>query len=177
MWARAVELLEQSDRLHRQFFHLGRSTARGPSWEPPVDLFESDRDLTIIVALPGVSPAQVEVVVDGGVLYVIGERPLPVAAGAVIRRLEIPYGRFERRINEITEMERLTEERFRQEWVTFKADDQKRDKSDDILRITDSKRQIRRHEKKVERENAGEHRQKRWSTSQENRRDDHRRHV
>jgi chromosome segregation ATPase len=34
--------------------------------------------------------------------------------------------RFERRINEITEMQRLTEERFRQEWVTFKADDQKR---------------------------------------------------
>ena len=34
--------------------------------------------------------------------------------------------RFERRINEITEMQRLTEDRFRQEWVAFKADDQKR---------------------------------------------------
>jgi hypothetical protein len=34
--------------------------------------------------------------------------------------------RFNRRINEITEMNRLSEERFRQEWVTFKADDQKR---------------------------------------------------
>ncbi len=34
--------------------------------------------------------------------------------------------RFERRVNEITEMQRLTEERFRQEWVSFKADDQKR---------------------------------------------------
>jgi chromosome segregation ATPase len=32
----------------------------------------------------------------------------------------------ERRINEITEIQRLGEERFRQEWVTFKADDQKR---------------------------------------------------
>ena len=32
----------------------------------------------------------------------------------------------ERRINEITEIQRLSEERFRQEWVTFKADDQKR---------------------------------------------------
>jgi chromosome segregation ATPase len=31
-----------------------------------------------------------------------------------------------RRINEITEMQRLGEERFRQEWATFKADDQKR---------------------------------------------------
>ncbi|OJX46161.1 MAG: hypothetical protein BGO78_04580 [Chloroflexi bacterium 44-23] len=34
--------------------------------------------------------------------------------------------RFERRINELTEMQRLVEDRFRQEWVSFKADDQKR---------------------------------------------------
>jgi DNA repair exonuclease SbcCD ATPase subunit len=34
--------------------------------------------------------------------------------------------KLERRINEITEMQRLTEDRLRQEWVTFKADDQKR---------------------------------------------------
>ena len=34
--------------------------------------------------------------------------------------------RFERRINEITEMQRLMEDRFRQEWVGFRADDQKR---------------------------------------------------
>lgn len=34
--------------------------------------------------------------------------------------------RVERRINEITEIQRLSEDRFRQEWVTFRADDQKR---------------------------------------------------
>lgn len=34
--------------------------------------------------------------------------------------------RFERRINEVTEMQRLVEDRFRQEWVAFRADDQKR---------------------------------------------------
>lgn len=34
--------------------------------------------------------------------------------------------RFDRRLNEITEMQRLVEERFRQEWTAFKADDQKR---------------------------------------------------
>lgn len=40
--------------------------------------------------------------------------------------LESLAERVERRINEITEIQRLAEERFRQEWVTFKADDQKR---------------------------------------------------
>lgn len=34
--------------------------------------------------------------------------------------------RFDRRVNEITEVQRLTEDRFRQEWTTFKSDDQKR---------------------------------------------------
>jgi len=34
--------------------------------------------------------------------------------------------RFDRRINEITEVQRLNEDRFRQEWTTFKSDYQKR---------------------------------------------------
>ncbi|MCC7117811.1 MAG: hypothetical protein IT310_04740 [Anaerolineales bacterium] len=34
--------------------------------------------------------------------------------------------KLERRISEVTEMQRLAEERLRQEWVSFKADDQKR---------------------------------------------------
>lgn len=34
--------------------------------------------------------------------------------------------KLERRINEVTEMQRLAEDRLRQEWVSFKADDQKR---------------------------------------------------
>ena len=43
-----------------------------------------------------------------------------------IGAIEELQSRIERRINEITEVQRLAEERFRQEWVTFKADDQKR---------------------------------------------------
>ena len=34
--------------------------------------------------------------------------------------------RFERRINEISEMQRLADERSRQEWISFKSEDQKR---------------------------------------------------
>ncbi len=48
------------------------------------------------------------------------------AAKRVQETYEEIVQKFERRINEITEMQRLAEDRFRQEWVTFKADDQKR---------------------------------------------------
>jgi HSP20 family molecular chaperone IbpA len=99
MLAQALMLIEESDRLRRQSFHLGKAKARGPSWEPPVDMFESPGAITILMALPGVSPSEVEVVVDEGGLFVVGERQLPVAENAVIRRLEIPYGRFERHID------------------------------------------------------------------------------
>jgi len=40
--------------------------------------------------------------------------------------LEEVTQRFERRVNEITEIQRLNEDRFRQEWTTYKSDDQKR---------------------------------------------------
>jgi chromosome segregation ATPase len=51
-------------------------------------------------------------------------------AQRAVRRAQETYEevtqKFERRINEVTEMQRLAEDRFRQEWVTFKSDDQKR---------------------------------------------------
>ena len=99
MWAEACELLERAERLHRQFFQPGPGEGRRPSWEPPVDVLETEAELYILVALPGVGADQLQVVVDGGTLAVVGERPMPGRARAgIIRRLEIPYGQFERRI-------------------------------------------------------------------------------
>jgi HSP20 family molecular chaperone IbpA len=64
-----------------------------------VDVYQAGEDLWIFLALPGVPSDHMESVIDGTTLIVRGERPLPPAArGAAIHRLEIPYGRFERRI-------------------------------------------------------------------------------
>jgi HSP20 family molecular chaperone IbpA len=99
MWAEACELLERAERLNRQFFRPQTAHARQPSWEPPVDILETEDELWIVVALPGVCAEQLEVVVTDGTLVVAGERPMPGRAHAgIIRRLEIPYGHFERRI-------------------------------------------------------------------------------
>jgi HSP20 family protein len=96
MWAQACEAMERAERLHRQFFHRGPAT---PYWEAPCDIFETDDTLTILVALPGVPVEQIQVTLSAGVLVVTGERPLPAdMAKARILRLEIPHGRFQRRI-------------------------------------------------------------------------------
>jgi HSP20 family molecular chaperone IbpA len=59
----------------------------------------TDRRLVIIVALPGIAPDQLEIVVGDSALSVVGERAVHLPVDALIHRLEIPYGRFERRIN------------------------------------------------------------------------------
>lgn len=99
MWADALEMLEQADRLQRQFFQVGQPRVRGPTWEPPADIFETDYALTILIALPGVAPDDVEVGIQGCSLHISGTRPIPAPANAVVRRMEIPYGRFERQID------------------------------------------------------------------------------
>lgn len=98
MWAEACEFLERAERLHRQFFQLEGSDGR-LAWQPPIDMFETERELQILVALPGVEADQVQVVISGSALSVVGERQIPLRVrGAAVHRVEIPYGRFERRI-------------------------------------------------------------------------------
>lgn len=100
MWTEACELLDEAEKLHRQYFVPARARSKEPTWEPPVDVLETDHELSIVAALPGVAPEQLKVVIEGGTLIVTGLRPMPGQASraAMIRRLEIPYGRFERRI-------------------------------------------------------------------------------
>jgi len=99
MWAQAFEVLEEAERMHRQFFRLS-TPGRGPvTWEPPVDIFEDELDVVVLVALPGVPANRIEVTSTPGELVVRAERTLPFAtAPRGLRRLEIPYGYFERRI-------------------------------------------------------------------------------
>ncbi len=99
MWSEACEMVARAERMHRQFFQPVRSYSRHPTWEPPADVLESEREVLVVVALPGVKPDEVEVAIDGGDLVVAGMRTLPAElASAVIHRLELPQGRFERRL-------------------------------------------------------------------------------
>jgi HSP20 family protein len=100
MLSEAIDSLARAERLRRQFFGL-QSTAGPPEacWEPPIDVLETDKELLILVALPGVDPDKVEAVIDDGLLVIGGHRTLPPELrNAHIHRLELPQGRFERRI-------------------------------------------------------------------------------
>ncbi|MEO1020015.1 MAG: Hsp20/alpha crystallin family protein [Pseudomonadota bacterium] len=98
MWADAVDRLDRAERVERSMFRPGRRAATA-CWEPPVDLFETETALWIVVALPGISTDQLEVRIERDMFIVSGHRqlPLPQATG-LIHRLELPHGRFERGI-------------------------------------------------------------------------------
>lgn len=99
MWAEACAMIERAEQLHRRFFLPGLAPAAAVNWEPPVDVFETEQELTIVAALPGVEAQDIEIAIDRGVLRVGGLRQLPACVhGAAILRMEIPHGRFERRI-------------------------------------------------------------------------------
>jgi HSP20 family protein len=99
MWSQACEMLARAERLNRELFRPLASVARLPAWEPPVDMLETEREVLVLVALPGVSPDRIKAIVDGTDLVVAGTRVLPSELRtAVIHRLELPQGRFERRV-------------------------------------------------------------------------------
>jgi HSP20 family protein len=99
MWTQACDLIDQAERLHRQFFQLGVSERALAVWQPPVDVFEDELEVVIVVAMPGVPAERVQVTSEPAALVVRGVRPLPLAGSSHrVRQLEIPYGAFERRI-------------------------------------------------------------------------------
>src|SRR5215470_3141651 len=100
MLSDAIETLARAERLHQQFLNLQPlADTREPSWEPPTDVLETDREILILIALPGVDPDDVEALLENGILVVRGRRTLPAELrNARILRLELPQGRFERRI-------------------------------------------------------------------------------
>jgi HSP20 family protein len=100
MWVEACEVLDRAERLQRQFLrYLGPAGADAAVWEPPVDIQETPDGLILLFALPGVVPEEINLRLGPQELTVSALRPLKLAhPEAVIRRLEIPHGRFFRRI-------------------------------------------------------------------------------
>lgn len=99
MWSEAVDMLTRAERLHRHLFRPGGPAAETPAWEPPVDVLETEREVLILAALPGVDPLKVKAVIEDDVLVISGRRALPPELQtARIHRLELPQGRFERRV-------------------------------------------------------------------------------
>lgn len=78
--------------------HFG-DRLRGDSWQPDVDVFETETALVVCAEIAGVRSQDLNIKVDGQILRIAGIRPPP--DGSQVRRLhqmEIASGPFERRL-------------------------------------------------------------------------------
>jgi HSP20 family protein len=91
------------DEMHRLFHGaFGQDGGNGgtgvtTTWEPPVDIYETDDALVLEVELPGVSTDAVSVELHEHILRLSGERTRePAVKGGQYQREEGRYGAFQR---------------------------------------------------------------------------------
>ncbi len=98
MWVQACNVLAQAEAERLRFLVPRTAGARQPAWEAPADIYESEAELVMVVALPGVAASDIGIAIADGVVVVTGERRLDLPPQAALLRLEIPHGHFERRL-------------------------------------------------------------------------------
>ena len=95
------------DRLHDEInelvddlWNVPRFVLARRGWRPNIDCIRSDDPaaLHVLVELPGVDPASIQVVAADRVLVVAGERCRPQLSGRY-QQMELEYGPFQRRIS------------------------------------------------------------------------------
>jgi HSP20 family protein len=78
-----------------------RDQSTGGAFVPPADLLIDDDGVTVYVDVPGLRVDDLDIELENDVLTVRGERPFPYAredGSGPARRIERPFGRFERSI-------------------------------------------------------------------------------
>jgi HSP20 family protein len=97
MWSEAMTVFSRIDPSRDA--PPARRTSGRATWEPAIDIFETDAEVLVSVALPGVREDEVEATIEGAALVVRGRRGFPPhLRAAFIHRLELPRGAFERRV-------------------------------------------------------------------------------
>jgi HSP20 family protein len=89
--------------LNRHFHFLGsskRAKPSGPLWLPAADVYQTPEGWQVKVELAGVSAEDIEIDIQGNVLYIAGSRKDRSCGGDVsYHQMEITYSRFEKTLN------------------------------------------------------------------------------
>jgi len=103
-WQQASDLMEQADRIERNFLQIAAShylalTSPAGAWAPSVNVVETDQACWVITALPGAEADRIDIRLEGNELIIAGTRRLPTCCSeGELKIWEIPPGRFERRL-------------------------------------------------------------------------------
>jgi HSP20 family protein len=94
-----VTLREAMDRLFEDSFVNGQRPQRaGSAFRLPIDAFATPDEIVIVANMPGVSPEDVEITLEGDTLTIRGERPAPLENVDYLLQ-ERTYGPFQRTLS------------------------------------------------------------------------------
>jgi HSP20 family protein len=100
-------LQHELNRLLEEYLQPARYSAAEPpptdidpqAWSPAVDIYETDDEMTVVVEVPGVDPASIDLAVTGNVLSIRGSKE-PVALPEAVPHLrERRFGAFHRQLS------------------------------------------------------------------------------
>ncbi len=102
-WEPARELATLRDLVNRileeTWTRFGRLPTTLEVFGPPIDLSETDNEIVVRAAVPGLKPEDLEVSIDDGLLTIRGEtREEKKEEGARYHYRELRWGRFERSV-------------------------------------------------------------------------------
>ncbi len=80
-----------------QFVGTSKTVQSGQLWYPAADVYQTPDGWVVKVELAGVSPEDIEIDIQGNVLYVAGcRKDRSCAAGVSYQQMEITYSSFEK---------------------------------------------------------------------------------
>jgi HSP20 family protein len=92
--------MAKSINRHFQFLGSSKNVQSGKLWFPAADVFSTPDGWLVKVELAGVSAEDIEIDIQGNVLYIAGARKdKSCAVGVSYHQMEITYSRFEKTLN------------------------------------------------------------------------------
>jgi HSP20 family protein len=93
-------LQEEIADLFNDLWQVPRFLGQRGGFRPNVDSYHTDEphELTVVVEVPGIDPASLNIIVSERTLLIAGERARDRSDGRVYQQMEIEYGPFQRQI-------------------------------------------------------------------------------
>ena len=83
-----------------QFLGTSKNVQSGRLWYPAADVFQTPEGWLVKVELAGVSPEDIELDIQGNVLYIAGcRKDRSCGTGVSYQQMEITYSNFEKTLN------------------------------------------------------------------------------
>ena len=92
------QLQREIQELFSDLWQVPRFSGLRAGFRPHVDCYRTQDALTVLVELPGVDPADIDLVVGDDTLFLTGQRVRPREEGQVYQQMELDYGLFRRQV-------------------------------------------------------------------------------